>query len=112
LAQGLHCPHAPDKPVYDDLRHEFRLGGALLLCFKRYAPNPMLVLRLFQAEGWPYKIFRPFGKEGGLRFPQRLKKAVTRLNERPETQTELILFHSCSVERAIWWERKIPPSGT
>lgn len=89
------------RPTWDVDRRELRLGGVVLKRFRRAADNQMLVLDVFQEEGWPHQIDDPLPRDGDVDPKARLKETVKSLNE--QIKDHAIIFGvSHHGERATW----------
>jgi hypothetical protein len=90
-------------PVWDEQRHELRLGGVLIKRYKLRSPNQEAVLSKFEQQGWPSRICDPLDgchTHDGLR--RRLQNTITSLNRNQKCR--LIVFKGDGTGHGIVWE--------
>jgi hypothetical protein len=69
-----------ERPVWDRVRQELRLGGGVVKRFQQPAPNQEKVLDAFQEEGWPPRIDDPLPPQLGQDPKRRLHSTISNLN--------------------------------
>lgn len=89
------------RPTWDADRRELCLDGDVLKRYRRAAENQMLLLDVFQEEGWPHEIDDPLPRDGDVDPKIRLKETVKSLNEGIEDHA-IIFGVSHHGERATW----------
>jgi hypothetical protein len=94
---------AAPRPIYDDCRNEFFLGGQLVKRFRSPAPNQQTVLAAFQSLAWPNRIEDPLPPSGELCPRRRLSETIRALNRR---QLQYVVrFCGDGSGRGVLWER-------
>ena len=93
---------AAATPVWDDQRHELRLGGTLVKRFKWRAANQEAVLAAFQEEGWPPRIDDPLSPVPDTDPKRRLSDAIKCLNRKQANS--LLRFSGDGTGEGILWE--------
>lgn len=68
------------KPHWDRHARNLHYGEALILHFRRDAPNQILILNAFEELRWPPRIDDPLPPRGGVDRRERLHDAVKNLN--------------------------------
>lgn len=67
-------PTGDDLPSWDDDRNELTYKGAVVRKIRKIAKNSILILQVFEEEGWPARIDSPLGPD------QKLAEAIRTLN--------------------------------
>ncbi len=89
-------------PFWDDLRGILFFGAiAIVKQFDKPAENQRMILRAFQAAGWPVWIANPLEPDGETDDRQRLADAVYKLNR--HQKTSLIRFRRDGSVSSYWW---------
>jgi hypothetical protein len=92
------------KPVWNPIRREVTLNGAVIKRFRRPAQNQIRLLEAFQEDGWPEFIDDPLPPEGDIAPKHRLRGTVYHLNKNHITKG-LIRFHTDGTGQGVLWER-------
>lgn len=96
------------KPVWLAERRELRLGDVLVKKLDGRARHQLLVLAVFQEEGWPERIDDPIPGNGHRQPARRLRKVVGRLN-RCQLQP-LLRFRCDGSGQGLTWEIRSRPT--
>ncbi len=67
-------------PSYDDARRELRVGVTVVKRFEQPAPDQEGVLRAFEEEQWPPRIYDPLSPRPGQDTKRRLHTTICNLN--------------------------------
>ena len=102
--RGRTCPHGTGQPLYNRSLRDLLVNGLRLHHFRGQACNEDAILRKFQDQGWPCSIVDALGKSLSPKYGAWLKETVCRLNQ----CQGLIRFRSCSRDRAVSWEWRLP----
>ena len=89
-------------PVWDDQRHELKLGATIVKRFKWRAANQEAVLAAFQEEGWPPRIDDPLSPIAETDPKRRLSDAIKCLNRKQKNP--LLRFSGDGTGEGILWD--------
>ncbi len=109
VIQNRNRPASGSLPVWDDQRHELRLGGILVKRFKWRAANQEAVLAAFQEEGWPPRIDDPLPPVAETDPKRRLSDAIKCLNRKQKNP--LLRFSGDGTGEGILWDL-VPPASS
>lgn len=96
-----NCTACP-LPVWDDQRHELRLGATIVKRFRWRASNQEAVLAAFQEEGWPPRIDDPLPPVAETDPKRRLSDAIKCLNRKQKNP--LMRFSGDGTGQGILWD--------
>jgi len=77
---GVTLPGTRARPHWDSSLQQLWLGERLVKHFRRPAPSQVLILDVFEEEGWPPRIDDPLPPQAGQLGKRRLHDAITGLN--------------------------------
>jgi hypothetical protein len=100
-ARKLQPPNS-QKPQWDPIRHELRLGERLIKRFRHRSPNQEAILAAFEEEGWPRQVDDPLTPVEDGDPKRRLNDTIKGLNHHQENP--LMRFHGDGTGEAIFWE--------
>jgi hypothetical protein len=89
-------------PVWDNQRHQLRVGDKIVKQFKWLATNQELLLRAFQEEGWPARIDDPLPGKPGQTPKRRLHDTIKCLNRNQANR--LLHFRGDGTGEGVVWE--------
>jgi hypothetical protein len=104
LAQAASASNshlAKDRPSWDAVRRELRLGKIVLKRFKQPAPNQQIILDAFEEEGWPPLIDDPLPPHADQDAKRRLHSTIDNLNRAHERR--LVQFHGGGNGQSVGW---------
>ena len=93
---------APVAPVWDDQRHELRLGKVLVKRFKWRAANQEAILSAFEEDGWPPRIDDPLPPVPDTDPKRRLSDTIKCLNRKQ--QNSLVRFSGDGTGEGVLWD--------
>lgn len=97
------CEPGDSRPYWDASRRELRFDGRCVKRLRRPAPNQVLVLAVFQEEGWPPQIHDPLPPDQRVNSRVRLRDTIASLNQ---GQTPLVIrFSGDGTGEGVRWER-------
>ncbi len=99
---SARSPEQSQKPCWDLVRHELRLGETLVKKFKWRAANQEAILCAFEEEGWPPHIDDPLPPILDKDPKRRLSDAIKCLN-RKQLNT-LVRFSGDGTGEGVYWE--------
>lgn len=91
-----------EKPTWDAVRRELRVGDVLVKRFRVPAGNQTLILEAFEEEDWPERIDDPLPPQSGRDSRNRLHEAIKSLNK--NHRVALLRFHGDGTGEGIFWE--------
>ena len=91
-----------EKPTWDGMRKELRLGGTVVKLFKWPAVNQEVILRVFEEEGWPARIDDPLPCTDDRHPRRRLHDTIKCLNR--SQKNPLIHFRGDGTGEGVIWE--------
>lgn len=97
-----HCFRDVEKPVWDAMRRELRVGELVVKRFRRLAPSQHLILDAFQAAHWPVNLADPLPLRAAHCPKRRLHDAIKRLNR--HHLSSAIRFSGDGSGRGILWQ--------
>lgn len=97
-----HCSKDHEKPFWDALRRELRVGERVVKHFRRPAASQHKILDAFQAALWPSHVIDPLPLKAAHCPKRRLHDAIKRLN-RGHRQAA-IRFYGDGSGRGVLWE--------
>ena len=89
-------------PIWDDQRHELRVGKVVVKRFKWRASNQEAILTAFQEEGWPARIDDPLPPAPETDPKRRLSDAIKCLNRKQ--QNPILRFTGDGTGEGVLWE--------
>ncbi len=95
------------SPVWDDQRHELRVGQVLVKRFKWRATNQEAVLSAFEEDGWPARIDDPLPPIADTDPKRRLSDTIKCLNRKQ--QNALVRFSGDGTGEGVLWDLVSPP---
>jgi len=95
-------PMIPAMPHWDDSTRRLTFGGQLIKDFKQNSPNQVAILRAFQEEGWPPKIYDPLPPIPGIVSTRRLSDTILALNKSHKIN-DVLRFHGDGTGQGITW---------
>jgi len=90
------------QPVWDDQRHELRLGDVVVKKFKWRAANQEAILAAFQEDGWPARIDDPLSPVPESDPKRRLGDTIKCLNRKQ--QSSLLRFSGDGTGEGVLWD--------
>jgi hypothetical protein len=107
LVEGISTRRKPSQgerlsPVWDNERHELRVGSEIVKRFKWPAANQETILAAFEEEGWPPRIDDPLPPQAEQDSKRRLHDTIKCLNK--NQRNSLIHFRGDGTGEAIVWE--------
>ena len=97
-ADGKPAP----RPCWDAERRELRVGDVVVKRFRQPAVNQILILTVFEEDGWPARIDDPLPPDLQLEAKDRLHDAIKRLNR--GQLVPLIRFRGDGTGTGLQWE--------
>jgi hypothetical protein len=91
----------PVVPRWDGQRRELRVGEVLVKCFRVPAENQVLILEVFEEEGWPDRIDDPLPPQPEMDPQRRLSEAIRRLNRNQHER--LLHFYGDGTGKGVCW---------
>jgi hypothetical protein len=91
-----------EKPHWDGVRRELRLGGHVVKRFRQPAACQELVLAAFEEEGWPPSILDPLPPWPGQDRKVRLRQCINNLNRWQKPPT--LHFFGNGGGKSVCWE--------
>ncbi|MGI9517145.1 MAG: hypothetical protein ACR2NP_08875 [Pirellulaceae bacterium] len=90
------------NPVWDDQRHELRVGQVLVKRFKWRASNQEAILSAFEEDGWPARIDDPLPPVPDTDPKRRLSDTIKCLNRKQ--QNSLVRFSGDGTGEGVLWD--------
>jgi hypothetical protein len=97
LIQGLHCPHAPPKPSFE--YPVLKVGDEVVRRFRRQCRQTEL-LEVFEDQGWPFLISKPFGTPSELDPENGINDVLYELNQHQVSRLQI--YFSCAGGDVQW----------
>lgn len=92
----------PGCPVWDDQRHELKVGGVIVKRFKWRASNQEAILAAFQEDGWPARIDDPLSPLPETDPKRRLSDTIKCLNRKQVAP--LLRFSGDGTGEGVLWD--------
>ena len=89
------------KPVYDALLRELRVGEVVTRVYRQPARNQEALLRAFQGAGWKCRIRAP---KQLCHDPRRLRETLDQLNTPQKGRPKLLQFRGDGTGSGVMWE--------